>query len=70
MIVPLFTGAARALYESLDWPSTEMEQWRRTDLRRLLPKGTLDKAAAGRKITIEPIEPQVKSCCRKTGRPG
>ncbi len=54
MIVPLFSGAARALYESLDWPNTEMEQWRRTDLRRLLPKGTLDKAASSRKITIEP----------------
>lgn len=37
---------AASLFDSLPWPDSQIEHWRRTDLARLLPKGTLDTAAA------------------------
>ncbi len=36
---------AADLFEKLSWPDTTEEEWRRTDLSRLLPKGMLDKTA-------------------------
>jgi len=36
---------AAELFDKLSWPDTSEEEWRRTDLIRLLPKGLLDKTA-------------------------
>ena len=41
----LLTASADNLFQQLAWPSPEDEQWRRTDLSRLLPKGALEAAA-------------------------
>jgi len=36
---------AAELFDKLSWPDTTEEEWRRTDLSRLLPKDLLDKTA-------------------------
>ncbi len=36
---------AAELFDNLSWPESTEEEWRRTDLSRLLPKGLLDKTA-------------------------
>lgn len=46
MASDLLTALADTLFQNLDWPGPEDEQWRRTHLARLLPKGALDTAAA------------------------
>ena len=48
MASDLLTALADTLFQNLDWPGPEDEQWRRTHLARLLPKGALDTAAAHR----------------------
>ncbi|OQX28777.1 MAG: hypothetical protein B0D92_07270 [Spirochaeta sp. LUC14_002_19_P3] len=40
------SAKAAKLFDSLPWPGPDNEAWRRTHLERLLPKGTLDAAAA------------------------
>jgi Fe-S cluster assembly protein SufD len=41
----LLTAVAKDLFAKTSWPTPEDEPWRRTDLRRLLPKGLLDLSA-------------------------
>ncbi|MDF1566875.1 MAG: SufD family Fe-S cluster assembly protein [Spirochaetaceae bacterium] len=41
----LLTAVAKDLFAKTPWPTPEDEPWRRTDLRRLLPKGLLDRSA-------------------------
>lgn len=38
----LLTAEASVLFEKLNWPMPSDEEWRRTDLARLLPAGTLE----------------------------
>lgn len=45
MASDLLTASADNLFRQLAWPSPDDEQWRRTDLSRLLPKGALEAAA-------------------------
>ena len=53
MASDLLTALADTLFQNLDWPGPEDEQWRRTHLARLLPKGALDTAAAHRAASPE-----------------
>ena len=41
----LLTAEASVLFENLNWPMPDDEEWRRTDLSRLLPPGILESGA-------------------------
>ena len=52
VVEDLLTAVAQDLFAKTPWPTPEDEPWRRTDLRRLLPKGVLDRSAA-----VPPADP-------------
>ena len=67
MASDLLTALADTLFQNLDWPGPEDEQWRRTHLARLLPKGALDTAAAHRAASPAGRSPAPKA--EPAGRP-
>ncbi len=52
----LLAGAAGTRFDKMNWPTPEIEVWRRTDLARLLPKGLLDLSAKVPAVTLADIE--------------